>query len=104
MLTLAQSIDPKIWLYFALLLGAVLVGGMIIFTLRRNLFARGQDVNPAGGGLLEHLDEMKRSGKITQAEYDSTRLTIINSAKAKFEQDKHERDLADQQTDNNTHA
>ncbi|MGV6814972.1 MAG: hypothetical protein ACWA5W_08195 [Phycisphaerales bacterium] len=90
MLTLAQSIDPKIWFYFALLLAMVLLGAIIIFTIRRNLFSNDRSVNPAGGGLLEHLDEMKRSGKITQEEYNTTRATIIQNAKNRIEQTKAE--------------
>ncbi|MBL4879692.1 MAG: hypothetical protein JKX82_00075 [Oleispira sp.] len=82
MLTLAaQSIDPKIWLYFALLLGAILIGAIAIFTLRKNLFSNDQQaVNAPGGGLLEHLDEMKRTGQITKEEYEATRATIIENA------------------------
>jgi len=87
---LAQSIDPKIWFYFALLLGAIVFGAIVIFTLRRNLFSNDQSVNAPGGGLLEHLDEMKRSGQITQSEYDSTRASIIDAAKNRFEQSRVE--------------
>jgi hypothetical protein len=97
MFMLAQSIDPKIWLYFALLLGAIVFGGIIIFTLRRNLFSNNQSVNAPGGGLLEHLDEMKRSGQITQSEYDSTRASIIDTAKNRFAEAKIEQDKIDQE-------
>lgn len=80
-LTLAQSIDPKIWLYFAILLGAVLVGAIIIFALRKSLMSNDDhSVNAPGGGLLEHLDDMKRAGQITKEEYDATRSTIIENA------------------------
>ncbi len=80
MLTLAQSVlDPKIWFYFALLLIMVAAGAIIIFALRRNLF-QNNDTNPHGGGLLEHLDEMKRTGQITKEEFDATRRTIIEKA------------------------
>ncbi len=93
-LTFAQSIDPKIWLYFALLLAMIFVGAIAIFTLRKNLFSRDNDiVNAPGGGLLEHLDEMKRTGQITKEEYDATRSTIIKNAS---------RQLQDSITDSDT--
>ncbi len=80
--TLAQSSpDPKFWLYFALLLLVLIVGGLFIFALRRKLFAHDDhDTHRAGGGLLEHLDELKRSGKMSKEEYDITRQTIIERA------------------------
>lgn len=77
----AQSLDPKIWFYFALLLATIAAGAIIIFALRKSLFTDTDlSVNAPGGGLLEHLDEMKRTGQITQEEYNATRQSIIDKA------------------------
>ena len=79
--TLAQSIDPKAWLYFGLLLAMVFAGAMVIFALRKSLLTNDTLSSQApGGGLLEHLDEMRRTGQITKEEYDATRRTIIDRA------------------------
>jgi len=80
-LTLAQSLDPKIWMYSGLLLLVLGLGAVIIFALRRKLFANDHlDSNATGGGLMEHLDGMLKSGKITKEEYDLTRKSIIAKA------------------------
>lgn len=82
MLTIAQSgIDPKLWLYFLLLLAVLFVGAIVIFAIRRAMFTHeNSDLGSAGGGLLEHLDEMKRTGQITNEEYKTTRQSIIKNA------------------------
>ena len=80
-LTLAQSLDPKIWMYSGLLLLVLGLGAIVIFALRRKLFSNNSlDSNPTGGGLMEHLDGMLKSGKITKEEYDQTRKAIIAKA------------------------
>ncbi|MDF1808746.1 MAG: hypothetical protein P1U42_03530 [Phycisphaerales bacterium] len=80
-LTLSQSIDPKLWMYFVILLAVIFVGGIAIFAIRRALFSQDQSSsNQTGGGLLEHLDEMKRNGQITNEEYEITRKSIIQEA------------------------
>jgi len=80
-LTLSQSIDPKLWMYFVILLAVIFVGGIAIFAIRRALFSQDQSItHKTGGGLLEHLDEMKRNGQITTEEYEVTRKSIIEEA------------------------
>ena len=80
-LTLAQSLDPKFWMYSGLLLLVLGLGAIVIFALRRKLFSNDSlDSNAAGGGLMEHLDGMLKSGKITKEEYDQTRQAIIAKA------------------------
>jgi hypothetical protein len=80
--SLAQSVlDPKIWLYFLLLIVVLTIGAIVIFSIRRKLFARDEtDTIGSGGGLMDQLDEMRKSGKITQEEYDQTRKAIIQKA------------------------
>jgi uncharacterized membrane protein len=97
-IALAQSsIDPKIWLYFALLLVVLFIGAIIIFALRRKLFSQDDhSASSAGGGLMEHLDNMLKSGEITKEEYDITRRTIIN--KAVEQMDKTPTDNQDEET------
>lgn len=81
----AQSLDPKIWFYFALLLVTIAAGAIIIYALRRSLFTKDDlSANAPGGGLLEHLDEMKRTGQITPEEYNATRQSIIDKAALKM--------------------
>ncbi len=91
-LTLAQSVlDPKLWFYIALLFTFIFVGAIIIFAIRRSLFTHNDAPNPTGGGLLEHLDHMHKSGKITKEEYDTTRASIIDKAAQRLrEQDQSE--------------
>lgn len=81
-LTLAQSaIDPKVWLYFALLLVVLFIGAIFIFALRRKLFSDDDlTSSTTGGGLMEHLDTMLKEGEITKEEYEITRRTIIDKA------------------------
>jgi len=77
----AQPLDPKIWFYFALLLATIAAGAIIIFALRRSLINNSDlSANAPGGGLLEHLDEMKRTGQITPEEYNATRQSIMDKA------------------------
>ena len=92
MLTLAQTVDPKVFMYAGLLLGFLLVGAIVIFAVRRNYYADDLPVDPAGGGLLEHLDEMHKSGKITKEEYDATRASIIEKASQQMRQDAQHED------------
>lgn len=79
---LAQStLDPKIWIYFLLLIILVAIGAIAIFTLRRKLFSQDEpDSMSTGGGLMEHLDQMRKSGAISEQEYQVTRRTIIDKA------------------------
>jgi len=79
---LVQSVvDPKIWFYFILLLAMIFVGAIAIFAIRRSLFSNDEfTANQPGGGLMEHLDEMRRAGQITNEEYEITRKSIIDSA------------------------
>jgi len=87
MFTLAQTVDPKVFMYAGLLLGFLLVGAIVIFAVRRSYYADELPVDPAGGGLLEHLDEMHKTGKITKEEYDATRASIIEKASQQMRQD-----------------
>ena len=89
--TLAQSqIDPKIWLYIIFLILLVLLGGGLIYLAKRKFLNNDEQAHSTGGGLLEHLDAMKRTGKITKEEYDITRQTIIDKAAAKMHESQSE--------------
>lgn len=79
---LAQStIDPKVWVYFLVLIILVAIGAVVIFTLRQKLFSQDElDSMSTGGGLMEHLDQMRKSGTISEEEYQVTRRTIIDKA------------------------
>jgi len=92
MLTLAQTVDPKVFMYAGLLLGFLLVGAIVIFAVRRSYYADEVTTNPAGGGLLEHLDEMHKTGKITKEEYDATRASIIEKASQQMRQEAQQTD------------
>lgn len=82
MLTLAQAADPKYWIYILFLILLVLLGGGLIMAAKKRLLWRDDQNQQVGGGLMEHLDEMKRTGKITEQEYESTRRSIIEKAAA----------------------
>jgi len=88
--TLAQSpaVDNDYWFAIGLLFVVLIVGALILYSVRRRLFASSDSVSSApGGGLLEHLDEMKRTGQITKEEYDQTRRTIIEKASRQMRKD-----------------
>ncbi len=87
---LAQSLlDPKLWFSIALLFTFIFVGAIIILAIRRSLFTHNDPANPTGGGLLEHLDHMHKSGKITKEEYDATRQSIIDKAAQRLREQDH---------------
>lgn len=102
-LPLAQTLDPKIWFYFILLLAMIFVGAIAIFALRRNLFSN-EDLtsNQTGGGLMEHLDEMRRTGQITIEEYDQTRKSIISKAVEQMDQEAQDQSNDDPNPDPTT--
>ena len=88
---LAQApIDPKLWMALILLVVLAFLGGGLIMATKRKLIDRTDPSHSAGGGLLEHLDEMKQSGKITKEEYEQTRSSIINKAASKMREESNE--------------
>jgi uncharacterized membrane protein len=93
MLTLAQTVlDPKLWFFIGLLFLFIFVGAITIFAIRRSFLSDEVTTNPAGGGLLEHLDEMHKTGKITKEEYDATRASIIEKASQQMRQEAQQAD------------
>lgn len=90
-LTIAQSlVDSRIWIYIIFLILLVLLGGGLIYLAKRKLLNPDEQTHTSGGGLLEHLDEMKRTGKITKEEYEITRRTIIENASANLKESQNE--------------
>jgi hypothetical protein len=76
------SRDPmKLLVVIGLLIAAVLVLGLTVLHLRKRLFDKGREANPAS--LMDDLRAMVRSGAITQDEYQSIRQRLIGKLAAR---------------------
>ncbi len=88
LLAQTATVDPDYWLAIALLFVALILGAVILYSVRRRMMSSEDSrSNSPGGGLLEHLDEMKRTGQITKEEFDQTRRAIIEKASRQMKDD-----------------
>lgn len=62
----------QILLWVAVLVVVVIVGGVMILLVRRWLLAKDADAS-SGAGMMEGLRGMRRSGQISEEEYDLIR-------------------------------
>lgn len=82
--TLAQSANARTALtemlpWLAALLGASLVGGVVVFWLYRRYVAEPR-ADATSAGFMSELRAMRDRGEISEEEYDQTRLTMIARA------------------------
>ena len=83
-LTLAQqsTLDGRAFLYIILLIVLAIIGGLVIFSVKRRIFDDTNEQDQSAGTLMESLEQMRRSGEISEEEYQQTRRTIIERTRA----------------------
>lgn len=77
--------DARAFVYILLLIILAVVGGMVIFAVKRRLFDQSQEQDRSTATLMESLEHMRQSGEISQEEYDRTRRTIIEKTRASLD-------------------
>ncbi|HCT45907.1 MAG: hypothetical protein CMJ35_06900 [Phycisphaerae bacterium] len=87
--TVAQQsgLDARAFFYIVLLIILCIVGFIIIMSVKRRIFNDTNEQDQSTATLMESLEHMRRSGEISQAEYDQTRRTIIEKTRAMLERD-----------------
>jgi len=86
---LAQTtLTPGVWLLFGLLIVLALVGGIIIFAVRRRVLDDRDENSEAHSGFMGSLDQMLRKGEITQEEYDRTKRRVVERTLENLEKKK----------------
>jgi hypothetical protein len=92
-LTLSQqSLDARAFVYIILLIALAIIGGLVIFAVKRRIFDDSKQQDHSGATLMESLERMRRSGEISQAEYEQTRRTIIEKTRAMLDADNENAD------------
>ena len=91
-LTLAQNatLDMRAFIYIVLLIILCIIGFVIIVTVERRIFDDRAEQDQSSGTLMESLEHMRKTGQISQEEYEQTRRTIIEKTRAML----HEQDSA----------
>lgn len=72
----------EIFLWVGILLGAALLGSVIILFVRSRLMARG-DADAPHGSLMDQLREMRDRGDMSPEEFEATRRRIIEKTTGK---------------------
>ena len=62
--------------WVVVLIGVIIVGGMLVFVLRRRILAA-DAAGDHGAGLMDSLRKMRDSGQMSQEEYDATRKAMV---------------------------
>ena len=88
-LTLAQNatLDLRAFVYIILLIVLCIVGFLIIMSVKRRIFDEPKEQDQSGATLMESLEHMRKTGQISQAEYEQTRRTIIEKTRAMLHED-----------------
>ena len=88
-LTIAQqsTLDGRAFLYIILLIVLAIIGGLVIFSVKRRIFDDSNEQDQSAGTLMESLEQMRRSGEISEEEYQQTRRTIIERTRAMLNRD-----------------
>lgn len=83
-LTLAQNatLDTRAFIYIVLLIVLCIVGFIVIVSVKRRIFDDSKEQDQSGATLMESLEHMRKTGEISQAEYEQTRRTIIEKTRA----------------------
>lgn len=86
----AQTAFNEMLPWFAALLAFVLVGGAVLFFLRRRMLGP-SDSGDVSRGILEEIRELRDRGAISQDEYETARLKMVARASGRdFEELKAE--------------
>jgi len=89
-LTLAQNatLDTRAFIYIVLLIVLCIVGFVIIMSVKRRIFDDSKEQDQSAATLMESLEHMRKTGEISQEEYEQTRRIIIEKTRATL----HEQD------------
>lgn len=89
-LTLAQNatLDTRAFIYIVLLIVLCIVGFVIIMSVKRRIFDDSKEQDQSAATLMESLEHMRKTGEISQEEYEQTRRIIIEKTRAML----HEQD------------
>ncbi len=77
------SIGPYLFAVMAAI-GVLVLGGLVVLYLRRRVLEQQRAMDSAGS-FMEQLRAMKRSGQITEAEYERTRKAMAAKVSAKMD-------------------
>ncbi len=64
-------------LWIVILIGVVLIGGILVFTLRRRMLSNDDSVSVGSSGLLDHLHQLHKSGQMDDEEFARARSAIL---------------------------
>jgi flagellar biosynthesis/type III secretory pathway M-ring protein FliF/YscJ len=83
-LTLAQNatLDTRAFIYIVLLIILCIAGFVIIMSVKRRIFDESKEQDQSAATLMESLEHMRKSGEISQEEYEQTRRTVIEKTRA----------------------
>lgn len=89
MLTLAQNatLDSRAFIYIILLIVLCVIGFVIIMSVKRRIFDDSKEQDQSAGTLMESLEHMRKTGQISQEEYEQTRRTIVDKTRAMLHED-----------------
>lgn len=77
-LVIAQSGSvTSMLLWIVILIGVVLIGAVLVFTLRRRMLSNDDSVSVGSSGLLDHLHQMHKSGQMDDEEFARARSAIL---------------------------
>lgn len=75
-------------LWIVVLIAIAIVGGTVIFNVRRRMLSSDDSVSIGSSGLLDHLHQMHRSGEMDDEEYARARNAIIRKVQDDMESKK----------------
>jgi len=87
-----SGIDARGLMYIALLIALCLVGFIIIVQVKRRIFDDQPNRDQSSATLMESLDQMRRTGQISEDEYQRTRRSIIEKTRAMLDPDSTDSD------------
>jgi uncharacterized membrane protein len=77
-MVLAQSGSmTSMLVWIVILIAVVLIGGIIVFTLRRRMLSHDDSVSVGSSGLLDHLHQLHKSGQMDDEEFARARSAIL---------------------------
>ena len=87
--TLAQNatLDMRAFVYIVLLITLCIVGFVIIMSVKRRVFDNSKEQDQSSATLMESLEHMRKTGQISQEEYEKTRKTIVEKTRAMLHED-----------------
>lgn len=81
--------------WIVVLIAIALVGGTVIFNVRRRMLASDDSVSVGSSGLLDHLHQMHKNGEIDDEEFARARNSILKNVQDDIESRKKSNDAKD---------